>query len=89
MEGQLSSEFWSDRHKPCLEKLCVANGENSLDDIDIAQCQIEGFASAEAASVQKNQQRSIHGRLQRSAVSVNNRCGLEQPAQLVHRIDVW
>ncbi len=51
MDGQLSCEFWSDRHKPCLEKLCVANGENPLDDIDIAQCQIEGFANAEAASV--------------------------------------
>jgi hypothetical protein len=24
MDGQLSCEFWSDRHKPCLEKLCVA-----------------------------------------------------------------
>lgn len=51
MDGQLSCEFWSDRHKPCLEKLCVANGENPLDGIDIGQCQIEGFADAEAASV--------------------------------------
>ena len=89
MDGQLPCEFWSDRHKPRLEKLCVANGENPLDDIDIAQCQIEGFANAEAASVQKNQQRSIHGRLQRSAVNVNHRCGLEQPAQLFQRIDIW
>jgi hypothetical protein len=51
IDGQFSCEFWSDRHEPCLEKLCVANSNNPLDGIEIAQGQIEGFANAEAASV--------------------------------------
>ena len=51
IDGQLSCEFWSNRHEACLEKLCVANGNYPLDDINIAQGQIEGFANAEAASV--------------------------------------
>src|SRR5262249_11935822 len=50
-DGQFFCEPCSDGHEPCLEKLGVANGNNPLDDIDIAQGQIEGFANAEAASV--------------------------------------
>jgi len=61
--GQFFHEFWSDRHEPCLEELCVANGDNPLDQIDIAQVQAKGFANAKAASVEENQQRSIHRRL--------------------------
>jgi len=51
IDGQFCCEFWPDGHDPCLEKLCVANGNYLLDDIDIAQGQIESFANAEAASV--------------------------------------
>ena len=51
IDGQLSCEFWPNRDEPCLEKLCVADGNYPLDDIDIAQGQIEGFANTEAASV--------------------------------------
>jgi len=51
IDSQFSCEFWSDGHEPCLEELCVANRHKPLDNIDIAQGQLEGFANAEAASV--------------------------------------
>src|SRR5580704_5908577 len=51
IDGQLSCEFWSNRHEPCFEELGVANGDNPLDDINIAQCQIEGLANTEGAAI--------------------------------------
>jgi hypothetical protein len=44
-------ELWADRHQPCLEEFRVTNGDDLLDEVDIAQGQVKGLADAEPASV--------------------------------------
>jgi hypothetical protein len=51
IDGQFSCEFWSDRYEPCLVKLCVANGDNPLYSIDVAQGQIESFANRATVTI--------------------------------------
>ena len=42
IDSQFPAELWSDRHQPCLEEFRVTNGDDLLDEVDIAQGQIEG-----------------------------------------------
>src|SRR5215472_16529514 len=86
--SQFLRQLWTDRHEPCLEELRVANRDDLFDQVDIAQTQVKGLADAQPASVKKNQQHAAHGCLQRSVVNVNNRGGLDQPSQLIYRIDI-
>src|SRR5215472_2591908 len=49
--SQFLRQLWTDRHQPCFEEFCVTNGDDLVDEVDIAQGQVKGLADAQPAAV--------------------------------------
>jgi hypothetical protein len=60
MLHQFLAELWPDRHEACFEELRVLDGDDLLSQVDVLQGQAKCLANPHAASIQQQEERTVH-----------------------------
>jgi hypothetical protein len=76
---QFLAELGPDWHEARFEELRVADGDDLLGQVDVLQGQAKCLANPHAASVQQQEECTVHYGDVRAVASLQNRRGFEQP----------
>jgi hypothetical protein len=84
-----SGHVTSQRDKPRLVKLGIANANMSLLEIDIGHIQADRLASPKRGAVHQHDQGVDHHRFSARAAHIARGCQSKQPSEFVSRVNVW
>src|SRR6185437_1622678 len=85
---ECAGQFGSSRNPSHFEKLCVAHSDQPIRQVDIVQCERQGFVEPHPGSIQQEQQRPIRQRSQGSCGRVQHLRRRQQALEFIGRINV-